>query len=118
MFAHETTGGKHFGFTGRRDVNKPAVPLWLKKRDPFFSLDVDFLDEEKSSECFFTNVFNALFGRETRRELSIWQARIAQKLLSKIPQAGGWMGSSSPRRKCVTLKARDPFESREGVVDF
>ena len=38
---------------GGMSINQ-RVPLWLKKRDLFFSLDVDFLDEEKSSECFFT----------------------------------------------------------------
>lgn len=67
---------------------------------------------------FLYNFFNALFGREPRREISIWQARIAQKLLSNIPQAGGWMGSSSPRRKCVTRKARDPLNPEKVFIDF
>lgn len=66
---------------------------------------------------FLYNVFNALFGREPRREILIWQARIAQKLLSNIPQAGGWMGFIKSKPKMSDPKSQRSFESRKDVVD-
>lgn len=102
---------------GGMSIN-PTVPLWLKKRDLFFSLDVDFLDEEKSSECFFTTFSMHFLVENPGGKFRYGRHGLRKNSCRTYHRLGVGWDSSSPSRKWVTRKARDPLNPEKMLWMF